>query len=183
MKKRLFIAIPLGDEWFGAFGEFQRKCEKETDKLSDLRWMKVENLHITICFLGWIAEEKTPDISQKLKEVLGSVKPFDLEFENIIFGPLKTTARMIWAIFKGNENYKRLSKSINEAMQIEENREPIAHITLARFTNGHISKNKGILELFSTKDKFLKVDNIQLMESKLSQAGPTYSIIENFILK
>lgn len=192
MKKRLFIAIPLSDDWLGAFSDFQKRCNKEFDLKDerDFRWTKVDNLHITICFLGWINEEKVPEISQKLKEILAGVKPFELELENIIFGPPKTTARMIWGMFRDTEEYKRLAKLINEVMQKfseeavnELDRDPIAHITLARFKDGRISRHEEILKLFFIKENILKIDNIQLMEAKLSPSGPTYSIVKNFILK
>lgn len=192
MKKRLFIAIPLSDDWLGAFGDFQKRCNKEFDlkDKKDFRWTKVDNLHITICFLGWVEEEKVLEISQKLKEVLAGVKPFELEFENIIFGPPKMTARMIWAVFKNSRHYQELVKSVNEVMQkfseeavSELDREPIAHITLARFKDGRISKHEEILKLFLTKETILKIDNILLMESRLSPSGPTYLIVENFNLR
>lgn len=192
MKKRLFIAIPLSEDWSGAFSDFQKRCNKEFDLKDerDFRWTKVDNLHITICFLGWIEEEMVPEISQKLKEILAGVKPFELEFENIIFGPPKTIARMIWGMFRNTEEYKRLAKLINEAMQeffeeaaSEVGKEPIAHITLTRFKDGRVSKHEEMLKLFSTKETILKVNNIQLMESKLSPSGPTYSIVKNFILR
>lgn len=190
MKKRLFIAIPLDEDWLGAFGDFQKRCDGETKELRDFRWTKVDNLHITICFLGWIEEERVPEIPQKLKEVLEGVKHFELEFENITFAPPRKTPYMIWGVFKNSRAYQELAKSVNEAMKefseevvSEEGRESISHITLARFKDGRISKHKDILELFSAKENILRVDNIQLMESKLSPAGPTYSIVENFNLK
>ncbi len=192
MKKRLFIAIPLSEDWLSDFDNFQKRASKEFDlkKERDFRWTPVENLHITICFLGWVEEEKILEISQKLKEILDSVKNFELEFDKIIFGPPKTTARMIWGMFRNTEEYKRLAKLINEVMQkfseeavSESDREPTAHITLARFKDGRISKREEMLKLFLAKETILKVDNIQLMESKLSPSGPTYSVVENFILK
>lgn len=192
MKKRLFIAIPLSESWLNAFSDFQKRCDKEFDLKDerDFRWTKVDNLHITICFLGWVDQEWVSEISHKLKKVLSGVKPLELEFENIIFGPPKTTARMIWGMFRNTEEYKRLAKLINEVMQKfseevvnELDRDPIAHITLARFKDGRISRHEEILKLFFIKENILKIDNIQLMESRLSPSGSTYLIVEKFILK
>lgn len=191
MKKRLFIAIPLSEDWIGAFGDFQKRCDKEFDLKNerDFRWTKVDNLHITICFLGWIEEDKVSDISQKLKEILTSVKSFELEFDTIAFAPPHRTPYMIWAVFKNSRAYQELVKSVNGAMKefseevaSEEGRESIPHITLARFKDGRVLKYEDMLKLFSTKEIILKVDNILLMESKLSPTGPTYFSIENFAL-
>lgn len=203
MKKRLFIAIPLSESWLDAFGDFQKRCDKEFDLKDerDFRWTKVDNLHITICFLGWIEDEKLPEISQRLKEVLERVKHFELEFEEIIFAPPHRTPYMIWGVFKDRRQYQELVKSVNEAMRefseevvSEEGRESIPHSTLARFKDkglarttddiksGGEAKKEEMLKLFSTKETILKVNNIQLMESKLSPSGLVYTIIKSFYL-
>lgn len=191
MKKRLFIAIPLGEDWLDAFSDFQKRCDKESNLKNerDFHWTKVDNSHITICFLGWIDREWMPEISQKLKEVLSSIKKIELEFEEIVFAPPHRTPYMIWAVFKNSRAYQELVKSVNVAMKefseevvSEEGKESIPHITLARFKDSGAAKKEEMLKLFSAKENILKVDNILLMESKLSPTGPNYFIVENFAL-
>ncbi len=50
MKKRLFFAFPIT---YGLYPKISQ-LEKEISKKLKINWLPIENLHLTLLFLGWL---------------------------------------------------------------------------------------------------------------------------------
>lgn len=180
MKKRLFIAIPLAPDFKEAFVNSSKRRD-----LFWVRWTVPENLHITVCFLGGVEESLVARIIEKLEEVLTHMRLFSLEFKEIVFAPPGRPPQMIWGVFKRNDSYSNLAKSVERAMkefiETPSDREQIPHVTLARFKNADALQG---IELSSPglKDNTLQVRSCELVEAKLFSAGPIYTLVKKFQL-
>lgn len=189
MKKRLFIASKPPE----FLTEEIKRFEKENQnflKIKNFRFTNRNNLHITILFLGYIEEEKIPQIELVLSNFFSKQKPFNLEFERFSFappslgeaGPLESAKRMVWAVFKESREYEELVEKTAEVLKdfgdFKEERKIIPHITIARFNPSQI-KNISIIK--SPKIKPFTIQNTNLYESKLSRLGPVYREIKNFL--
>jgi len=124
---RLFTALEIPDE-------IASRLEALQNGIEHARWIERENFHITLTFIGDIAE----DIAADLDDALASIpfEPFELELEGVgEFGGAKPHA--IWAGVKLTEPLKQLQARHESAMRrvglTPEKRKYMPHITLARF--------------------------------------------------
>lgn len=182
---RTFIAIELDEEIKKALTKIQSEF-KNIDL--DIKWVKPQNIHLTIKFLGEVKESKIPEINQALKETCNYIKPFVIETENLGVFPNIKFPRVIWAGLKEeNEELKKLVNLLEEKLVklkfSKEKRGFSAHLTLGRFRS---QKNK---EDFIEKLNQIKVANlrqevksVKLFKSTLTPQGPIYEELneENF---
>jgi RNA 2',3'-cyclic 3'-phosphodiesterase len=177
--KRLFVAIPLTQEYISFLNSF-REANKD---LKNVRWTLPENLHITLCFIGKVAESKTEEIISVIDELTQKTNPFSLEFKENRYATDKRQPTMIWCEFQKNKDFVDLYNSLHKRpteylVKKESRKNPIPHITLARLKS--FSKD----QLIQDKELpgILTVNKIELWESKLNPAGSEYSMIKRFLL-
>lgn len=184
--KRIFSAIKIfPDENFLKL-YYRLKSGLKHEKI---KWVEIENIHITLKFFGETDETKINSIINVFNKATEDFKSFDLEFENVgIFGS-SYKPKVIWFGIKNNEQLIKLSNSVNENLisigYISDRQNFVPHLTVARikFLNDKklfqqiIDKNKTI------KIQKIKVDKIYLFESILKREGPIYNVIEEFSLK
>ena len=147
-------------------------------------FVKKENMHLTLKFLGNLSEEKIKEIKKKLCEV--NFKTFNTDVGNIGFFPSEKYVRVIWVDLI-SEKIKGLKKTIDDKLHEiginHDGREFSSHITVARIKK---MKNK---EDFFKKIKELKIKKMNfeindffLIKSELRKDGPVYKIIKKFEL-
>lgn len=184
--KRIFSAIKIfPDENFLKL-YYRLKSGLKHEKI---KWVEIENIHITLKFFGETDETKINSIINVFNKATEDFKSFDLEFENVgIFGS-SYKPKVIWFGIKNNEQLIKLSNLVNENLipvgYISDRQNFVPHLTVARikFLNDKklfqqiIDKNKTI------KIQKIKVDKIFLFESILKREGPIYNVIEEFSLK
>src|SRR3989344_2580467 len=181
MKKRLFVSIPLPDDLqddlAGAMEKFQ---------IPGVKWTSHENLHITLHFIGYVEENIIHTLQEEIERVVALAEPVELKFERLTIAPPNKIPSMIWALFEDvGGGYKKLATSLRDALSEfgdNEVKEPIPHVTLARFDTPTIAQSIN-LEIFSPiAAQEFRVSRVELMESHLSQSGPIYTIIRSYEL-
>ena len=98
------------------------------------RWVRAENLHITLKFLGEVDEDKLDAVRSALGKIR-SEQPVTLEFRGLGFFPNEKHPRVFWAGIEASANLKTLAADIESALEKlrpRENREFSPHLTLAR---------------------------------------------------
>ena len=184
MPHRIFIAINFPEE-------IKRQLEKFQSKWPELpiRWTKPENLHITLIFLGYLADEELPEVLKITKEVASKHKPFLINLTKILYGPpKKMPPRMVWVEgekSKGLANLQiDLEKSLTSSGKIKfepEERSFTSHITLGRIKTWEFRQIELEERPEVNEDIFLSFDvsSIEVMESELKRAGPEYTTLES----
>lgn len=172
--KRLFLAIPITDEMKKAFTRYLARYKK-----IPARWVEEQNYHVTTLFLGDTAGEQIPKIQATIKEKTASMEPFKLIFDSICFFPDSRHPHMIWAKFQKSDPFTKLVKELGEALGIEDEKESIPHVTLARLKH-KVMKEKILFPPLPLTD--LEVKECHLMASKLSALAPVYTLLERFEL-
>lgn len=187
--KRLFIAIEIPEN-------VKQNLLTILDKYASDRINRVpkNNMHITVQFLGDIEEGSIKKIEKKLESIVENIEPFYLNVENIIFAPPRKIKNMIWATLGENNGYKKIVEktSTNLKFYIDKNitsknknimrKQRIPHITLARFKDPMNVDGINFNDIDIQKDKF-EVNCISLWESKLSNEGAKYQILNRFNFK
>ena len=112
MQHRIFIAINLPDKVKNKLSEYRAKWPE-----LPCRWTKGENLHITLAFLGYLADDELPEVLRITKETILKHNPFSISLNKIIYGPpKKIPPRMIWAQGEKNEELGRLQKDLEACL-------------------------------------------------------------------
>ena len=188
MRHRVFIAINFPEK-------IKEGLERFQFKFSELpaRWVKKENLHITLAFLGYVKDEDLPKIIEITKDVASKHNSFLIKIVKIAYGPPKVSPpRMVWAIGEKNESLWKLQEDLKNAlMEIkipqleEEGRSFVPHITLARIRKWEFKKiePEERPEIDEDIDFSFEVNSIEVMESHLKRGGAEYSVLESAPLK
>ena len=68
----------------------------------DIRWVKVDNIHLTVVFIGSIREEDLPEIRAAVGPVCSRYGPFDISLKGPGFFPNARRPRVIWIGLDGD---------------------------------------------------------------------------------
>lgn len=187
MLQRIFIAINFPDAVKDEFLSFQEKWPE-----LPIRWAKKENIHITLAFLGNTSERELPEVLRIAKETAENHSPFEIQLTRIIYGPPKTTPRMIWITGEKSEELLSLQKDLEEKLAsskilhfIPEKREFTLHLTLGRLREWEFQRiePEERPEVNEEISMTVPVNSIEIMESKLKRGGTEYTILQSFALK
>ncbi len=156
---RTFIAIELNQETKKALSLLQEELKTAG---ADVNWVKPENIHLTLKFLGEVEEQKIPKINEALEKICTHTPSFAISlYETGVF-PNQKFPRVVWiGIKEGKENTHELINQIENSFVslkfAKEKREASAHITIGRVRS---AKNK---EALTAKLALLKVPPITQM--------------------
>lgn len=149
------------------------------------RWVRAENLHVTLKFLGEVAEAKVDAVRSALGEIR-SDHAVALEFRGLGFFPNEKHPRVFWAGMEASPNLKTLAGDIEGAMEKQgiprEKREFSPHLTLARFERPRLPEALRKLIADSQQREFgsLRTNQFHLIQSKLKPTGAEYTTVATF---
>jgi 2'-5' RNA ligase len=179
---RLFVALEIPSavrENFAALLNSLRAVSPQT------RWVRPENLHVTLKFIGEVAEARLAAVRSALSSVR-SEQPATVEFRGLSFFPDEKYPRVFWAGIKASSNLKTLAADIDmatEKLGIPLEKRPFSpHLTLARFEPPRLpEKLRGTVQENAERDfGSLRTGQFHLIESKLKPSGAEYTTVESF---
>ena len=150
------------------------------------RWVRAENLHVTLKFLGEVAEARVGAIRSALGEIR-SENPVALEFRGLGFFPNEKHPRVFWAGMEALPNLKTLAADIEGAVEglriPREKREFSPHLTLGRFERPRLPEalRKLIADHQQRDFGSLRTNEFHLVRSKLIKpTGAEYTTVATF---
>ena len=155
---------------------------------ADINWVKNEQLHLTIKFLGETSELLFDKIKSKIEEVASIVRPFELIIDQTGCFPKKERPRVLWLGINGNVTsleslFLNIEKKL-EAFGFPKSEEDyLPHITLARvkYPQKHTPDITTFLK--SSYDPIdLTVDRVQFLSSELLPSGTFYTLLGSYPL-
>ena len=181
--KRLFIAVKIVPN-----PEFLYQYEEiiSTLKANKMNWIKPDNFHLTLKFLGKVGDDRVGEIVESLEKV--RFDPYRLTIENLgIFGS-RYKPRVLWTKLNDNGETVELAEDIVERMHkigfLRDRQNFVPHLTLARIKN--IPDNKYFQnKLQSVKETFFQeseVEGFHLYQSILRPEGVEYRSLYYFPL-
>lgn len=147
------------------------------------RCVRAENLHVTLKFLGEVAEGKVAEVRTALGKI-GSDKAVTLDFRGLGFFPNEKHPRVFWAGMEASPNLKTLAADIEGAMEKlgipREKREFSPHLTLARFERPKLPE--ALRKLVTQQLEFgsLRTNEFHLIQSRLKPTGAEYTTVATF---
>jgi RNA 2',3'-cyclic 3'-phosphodiesterase len=179
---RLFTALeipPAVRENFASFLEQLRGLSSQP------RWVRPENLHLTLKFIGEVLPEKLAAIRAALAAVRFN-QAVTIDFRGLGFFPDEKYPRVFWARMDASPNLKALAADISQATEklgIPPEQRPFSpHLTLARFQPPRLPEElrATIGENAAREFGSLRTSEFHLIESKLKPSGAEYTTLESF---
>ena len=90
---RLFVAIPVDDQ---IKRRMLRVCDDIDVGDARVRWCSAEQLHLTLKFIGEVAESLVMPICDAVQQVAQKTQPFDMEIGETGCFPPNGPARVVW---------------------------------------------------------------------------------------
>lgn len=175
---RSFIAIELPETIQSALSDIQTDFKK-TDV--DVRWVRPENIHLTLKFLGTIEESMVISITDVLQKASGNYRTFTLTLSGVGVFPNVRSPRVVWVGMNESSVLTELQADIEDGLASlgfeREKRKYTAHLTLGRFKS---SRGKSILKekIETYRERVtgsFDVGTISLMKSDLGPSGAKYT--------
>jgi 2'-5' RNA ligase len=186
MEIRCFIALNLPAEIKGRLAELEARLKEAR---ADVSWVKPENIHLTLKFLGGVEEARVPLVKRAVQEGLRREGPLVLTLAGLGVFPNPRSPRVVWVGVGGDtERLQNLQESLEQALGEvgfpREARSFSPHITLGRMRSrqGAASLMELVGHLGANEVGSLKAESIELMRSQLHPAGAVYTILESFSL-
>jgi 2'-5' RNA ligase len=182
---RSFIAIELPEEVKSALFRIQDELKESR---ADIRWVKTDNIHLTLKFLGDIDGKNIGNIVQQIEGACAKYSFFELEISGIGVFPNMRSPRVLWAGIQHEDAFAGLQSEIENGLASigykRERRRFSPHLTLGRFRSakGKASISERIELHKNDRIGSIAVRTISLMESKLSPAGAQYSRVAEVAL-
>ena len=179
---RAFVAVEISEEIREALGRLIAGLHCRN---APVKWVKPENLHITLKFLGSVPDELVPQAVEIVQACAEGIAPFQLEVKGAGGFPNLRRPRVIFVDAQdtppvAGELARCLNKRMTRVGVQREDRPFQRHITIGRIRKpGPIGGITRKLESQAERSfDIMTVRNIMLMRSELTSQGPIYTPVE-----
>ena len=180
---RTFIAIKLPESIISSIREIQENMR--TNGLN-LRWVRPENIHLTLKFLGDIKENSIENVTTAIYDSVKTYVPISLCAKGIGVFPGIKRPRVVWVGVSGQiESLLGLQKRMEEELEIlgfEKEKRPFnGHLTLGRIKGRIDPKRFGdaLKKYVEFTSETFCADKVILYKSELKPTGAVYTEIVN----
>lgn len=180
---RTFYCIELEDEIKERLDRITQRLKRDTDLRAS--WVKQENLHVTLKFLGEVDPERVEELRLAAEVAREGIEPFTLELDLLGAFPNMERPRVIWVgSFSPPPGvyrlYERLEQELEPLGFPPEGKRYTPHITLGRVKEKSRARVGRLGERLETVEAFrfwAEASGLTLMESRLSPQGAIYTPI------
>ncbi len=180
---RAFIAIEISDDIRDILGRIIAHLKYSG---ADVKWVDPGIIHLTLKFLGEIADDKCDDIKSSLDAVAKDLKPFEMTIKDLGAFPKIERPRVIWVgldngRFEATELAGQIEDLLSKAGFPESERPFSPHLTIGRVRSplnadklkDKISSAYSIIQ--SAPIVSHKVTSVILLQSTLTPHGAIYT--------
>ncbi len=178
---RLFLAVDVGD---AVRDEAARLASLINETLATAKipprvtWVLRGAVHLTLCFLGEVAEGDVPDLQGRLADPI-DVAPFDVEWHGLGAFPSPRHPRTLWVgVSRGAHELGRLESTLSRRLgRVDLEAQPFRpHLTLGRVRRPGNGVNwEDIFRDVAVRSVRTRVARVTLYRSTLSPRGPNYT--------
>jgi 2'-5' RNA ligase len=183
---RTFLAIEIEPYIKNKIEESQEIIEDSES--SNIKFVEVENIHLTLKFFGEIDDTRIEQITDIVNQSIKDKETYTLKVVNIGAFPNIYNPRVIWTGIKDKNNttvklIEELDKKFNK-IGFKKEKNYVPHITIGRVKS--ISDKEKLTQTLKKLNKKyhgkMEVKKIYLKSSKLTPNGPIYKNIKEFNL-
>jgi RNA 2',3'-cyclic 3'-phosphodiesterase len=172
---RLFVAIELPTA-------LRERMTSLPHELRGAKWVKADQMHLTLRFIGEVAEGERDRIADQLSAVKS--ERFQVQLSGAGAFPSVKRAHVLWIGIAPSEALARLKGEVDAALAIpdpESDRPFKPHLTLARLTEARPSEVEASLRSLSALDwEPFEAERFVLFSSKLGPGGATHTAVRTY---
>lgn len=175
--------------------ELPEAVQLELDKIAEqlrsldarVTWVRPQNFHITLKFLGEIAPAMLEDLKSLGARAAAAGQKFELLFDTLGAFPTVQRPRVLWI---GTSQIPQEILSLHERLEsaltkmgFEAEKQFTPHVTVGRIKDER--SVRGLAQLFSRIGPFAcraRITHLTLMESQLSPSGAIYTPVATWEL-
>jgi 2'-5' RNA ligase len=181
MTKRLFIGVPVSS--IKAVQKVESWKSNSRMRLNKLNWVKPENWHITLCFLGDTPDEKVGALKQMIDQAFNEVAAFNSKLEGVGVFPNRRDPNVLWLGLNGLQTiipaHQKLGDLLRQNDFSFDQKSLKPHLTIARMK---FLADKTIIDTLvndygQTVFDTMNVNRVVLFESLLTPQGPIYKAL------
>ena len=182
---RTFIALDLPAAIRDQANRLQQLMRQ---RCPGVRWVKPEQMHLTLKFLGNTRVEQVATILTLLDRITRSIAPFVLDIGGIGAFPTLRNPKVIWAGISAEARLVDFHQCIDTELEQlgfpKEKRSFSPHLTLGRVKDGTCRKKLvSCIEQYSTEHiGTATASRVIFFRSDLTPSGPVYSVLGEFSL-
>lgn len=180
---RAFIAIEMSPEIQRGLGQVSDQLRAEL-KDAPVRWVRAENIHLTLKFLGDVSVGNLEILQKMLAAEVSGHAPFEISVGEIGAFPNTRRPRVLWIKVQAPQELTAMQYGIDGMTErlgyAREERPFFAHLTLGRISRGanpaDVRRVSEVLDTF--KVGFLgatRVAEVHLYRSDLGPGGAAYT--------
>lgn len=179
---RAFIAIDIPPEIRQAISSQTASLRKESGRA--MRWVSMENIHLTLKFLGEVSAPNLELLAQALRAECAQTAPFTISVENLGCFPNPRRPRVLWiglSVPPELTRLQRLVESTAARLGYTPDEKPFSpHLTIGRVREQaapeEIQTLRSLLERTTVaRLGTFTVNEVHLYKSDLKPEGPVYT--------
>ncbi len=153
-----------------------------------LRWVRPDDLHLTLKFLGEIAEARVAGVAAAARQVAGRTEPFEITLAGIGAFPSPRRPQVVWVgVGTGADRVTSLARDLDTELHRlkfpKEGRPFRPHLTVARARHAVPDLSAALGDLDGLVLGTQIIDALCVMQSVLRPSGAVYRPVEEVRLR
>jgi len=141
IERRLFVAVPLDEAAVqtvvALVDQIRADRVRDAPDERDVRWVRMDGLHLTLRFLGPTPEASVPTVAEAVRRAASTLDPFKVRIAGGGSFPNPRRPRTLWlAVTHGTVELSSLAQAVNRELVAagwpSDDRPFRAHLTVAR---------------------------------------------------
>ncbi|MBN2190748.1 MAG: RNA 2',3'-cyclic phosphodiesterase [Candidatus Aureabacteria bacterium] len=175
-KVRSFLAVDMPQEAKAAISRFIKPLKSG---FPDIRWVKSENIHITLMFFGYLEQRDIEVLTGAIGESLSNFGSFTFSLQGLGFFGKGEYPKVIWlGVGEGREKMSGLNRIIKDAAEKRgialKEEDFFPHLTVGRCKKRAGGFSAAIDGLDKTPIAFVDCKMLSFCSSELTAEGPIY---------
>jgi RNA 2',3'-cyclic 3'-phosphodiesterase len=175
---RLFIGIEPDDDVKARVAAIADALRGKLGRRVAARWIAPQNLHITLWFIGEVADDRAAAITEAVRAPF-PIPDFDLEIRDLGAFPPHGAPRVLWiGVARGQDSmialYAELARRLQPLGFEPERRAYSAHLTIARVKECRFRDVRTVLRDLDADAGGCRVSHVTMFRSRLSPKGAAY---------
>jgi 2'-5' RNA ligase len=186
---RLFVAVEIPDAARRVASEAAEALRRAVGARLRASWVSPANMHLTVRFIGQVADERAARVLEALAPPLG-MEPFDVELAGPGAFPPSGAPRVMWiGVTRGLAELSAMHDAFDRRLAplgyAPDSRPFSAHLTVARVKDapkGSAAIVREALRGLTPSPTRWRVEHATVFRSHLSPRGPSYEALGRVVL-
>lgn len=182
---RTFIALQIPESWI----DYVRRVARElAGRSAGLSWVKPENAHFTVRFLGDLDDEQMERVRESVRRNGAGLQAPVARLGRLGAFPRPERPRVLWVgLSQGGPEAEAVASEINDGLERDgfgyADKPFRAHLTLARAREGAQGIASLVRSVIPEAPEAEPLQRLAVMKSQLQKSGAMYTVVEEIRLQ